>query len=58
MGGRVSASPLPPSGRWQGDDPVQVAVAFLEARLGAAGQDASSNLAASGLSNLVDAGWA
>jgi hypothetical protein len=54
----LSASVLPPSCRWQDDDPVQVAVSFLEARLGAAGQDLGSDLSSGGLSNPVDAGRA
>jgi len=54
----LSAPALPPPCRWQDDDPVQLAVAFLEARLRGAGQDLGSDLAASCMPNPVDAGRA
>ena len=54
----LSAPALPPWCRGQDDDPVQLAAAFLETRLGAAGEDLGADLAASRLSNPIDAGRA
>jgi hypothetical protein len=54
----LSAPALPPRCRGQDDDPVQLAVAFLEASVGAPGQDLGSDPAAPRLANPIDAGRA